>query len=145
MFRPEISQSIRRIYGLEIGKAAIYRVLVSFKTKTGWTSPFTLVYDTGAVLSLLPPMFHELLHVEKSAPIQLSGISQEAKVNANLTRTALRLHDAHGKTSPTIEAWVAIAEKNVPLILGLKDISDHHNFRVDGKKKIFSLEFYHQP
>ncbi len=43
------------------------------------------------------------------------------------------------------EAWVGIAEKdNVPLILGLKDISDKHNFRVDGKRKTFYLDFWNQ-
>ncbi len=90
-------------------------------------------------------MFHGLLEVEKSASIKLAGIAPGVHVNARLTRASLRLHDPHGKTSPTTEAWVAIAEKdNVPLILGLKDISDKHNFRVDGKRKTFYLDFWNQ-
>ena len=44
-----------------------------------------------------------------------------------------------------MDAWVAIAEKdNVPLILGLKDVSDRHNFRVDGRRKTFYLDFLNQ-
>ncbi len=101
-----------------------------------------MIYDTGAVVSLLPATFYHLLEIEKSAPIKLSGISPEVEVGARLTRTSLRLQDVQGKTSSRIEAWTAIAEKdNVPLILGLKDISDTHNFRVDTKKKMFYLDF----
>jgi len=144
-FRAEIVQSVRRVYGLDIGKASVYRVLVSFRARTGWTNPFTLIYDTGAVVSLLPAMFHDLLQVEKSASIKLAGIAPGVQVSARLTRTSLRLHDPRGKTSPTMDAWVAIAEKdNVPLILGLKDVSDRHNFRVDGRRKTFYLDFLNQ-
>ncbi len=142
-FRPEIVESVKRAYGLDIGKAYVYRVLVSFRTKTSWTNSFTLIYDTGAVVSLLPAMFYNLLGVEKSVPIKLSGIAPEVEVKAKLTRANLRLHDALGKTSPVLEAWVAIAEKDhVPLILGLKDISDAHDFRVDSRKKMFYLDFW---
>jgi hypothetical protein len=141
-FRQEIVESVKRLYDLDIGKAYVYRVLVSFRTKTGWTDSFTLIYDTGAVVSLLPAMFYNLLRVEKSAPIKLSGIAPEVEVKARLTRASLRLHDAQGKTSPALEAWVAIADgDNVPLILGLKDVSDTHDFRVDSKKKMFYLDF----
>jgi len=90
-------------------------------------------------------MFHSLLQVENSASIKLAGIAPGVHVNARLTRASLRLHDPHGKTSPTIEAWVAIAaQDNIPLILGLKDISDRHNFRVDGQRKTFYLDFWNQ-
>ncbi len=142
-FKREPVESVRRIFGLELGTGHVYRVSASFKTKTDWTDPFTMIYDTGAVISLLPAMFYDLLEVvEKSAPIKLSGISPEAEVDARLTRTSLKLQDGQGKTSPKIEAWTAIAEKdNVPLILGLKDVSDTHNFRVDAKKKMFYLDF----
>ena len=134
--------SVRRVFGLELGTGYVYRVSASFRTRAGWTGPFTMIYDTGAVISLLPALFYELLGVEKSAPIKLSGISPEVEVGARLTRTSLRLQDARGRTSPGIEAWMAIAEKNnVPLILGLKDVSDTHDFRVDARKRMFYLDF----
>ncbi len=110
-FGPEVVSSVRRIYGLDIGKASVYRVLASFRTKTLWTDFFGMIYDTGAVVSLLPAMFYGLLGVEKSAPVTLSGISPEMEIRARLTRAKLRLHDVRGRTSPTVEAWVAIAEK----------------------------------
>lgn len=138
----EAVESVRRIFGLELGPGHVYRVFASFRTKKGWTDPFTMIYDTGAVVSLLPALFYDLLGVEKSASIRLSGISPEVEVGARLTRTSLRLHDARGRSSPRIEAWMAIAEKNnVPLILGLKDVSDTHDFRVDARKRMFYLDF----
>ncbi len=80
--------------------------------------------------------------MEKYAPIKLSGISAEIEIGAKLIRAELRLHDESGKTSQLFKAWTAIAEKdNVPAILGLKDVSDTHDFRVDSKKKMFYLDF----
>ncbi len=141
-FKREAVQSVRRTFGLDLGTGYVYRVYASFRTKKGWTDPFTMIYDTGAVVSLLPALFYDLLGVEKSAPIKLSGIAPEVEVGARLTRTSLRLRDARGRSSPSIEAWMAIAEKNnVPLILGLKDVSDTHDFRVESKKKMFYLDF----
>lgn len=66
-FRPEVVDSVRKIYGPDIGKASVYRVLATFRTKTLWTDFFGMIYDTGAVVSLLPAMFYHLLGVEKSA------------------------------------------------------------------------------
>jgi hypothetical protein len=142
-FRREAAESARKIFGLELGKGYVYSVSASFKTESGWTGPFSMIYDTGAVISLVPVLFQDLLKVERFVPIKLSGISPDAEVGAKLTRTTLRLSDTQGRTSPKIEAWIAIADKNnVPLILGLKDISDTHNFRVDSKKKMFYLDFW---
>jgi hypothetical protein len=141
-FKREAVESVRKTFGLNLGTGYVYRVSASFQTGSGWTSPFTMIYDTGAVISLVPALFADLLGVERFAPIKLSGISPDVEVGAKLTRAHLRLHDARGRTSPKIEAWIAIADKNnVPLILGLKDISETHDFRVDSKKKIFHLDF----
>ncbi len=141
-FKRDTVESVRRVFGLDLGNAYVYHVLASFKTRTGWTLPFLMIYDTGAVVSLLPAMFYHYIGVEKSAAIKLSGISPEVEVGARLTRASLRLQNTEGKTSPRIDAWVAIAEKNnVPLILGLKDVSDTHDFRVETKKRMFHLDF----
>lgn len=141
-FRRDVAESVKRVYGLDIGRGYVYNVFASFKTKTAWTNPIIMIYDTGAVVSLLPGRFQQILGVERSAPIKLSGISPEIEVGAKLTRAELRLHDESGKTSRGFKAWVAIAEKdNVPAILGLKDVSDTHDFRVDSKRKMFYLDF----
>lgn len=60
-FRPDVLDSVRKVYGLEIGKGYIYRVLVLFKSKGFWTGPIPMVYDTGAVISLLPFRFFKIL------------------------------------------------------------------------------------
>jgi hypothetical protein len=142
-FRGDITESVKRVHGLDIGRSYVYNVFASFKTKTGWTNPIIMIYDTGAVVSLLPGRFRKILGVERVAPIKLSGISPEIEVNAGLTRAELKLHDESGKTSRELKAWIAIAEKdNVPAILGLKDVSEIHDFRVDSKKKMFYLDFW---
>ncbi len=142
-FKSEVASSVRKVYGLDIGKGYVYSVSVSFKGKKGWTDPFWMVYDTGAVISLLPLRFSEILGIERYAQIKLTGISPEMEIPARLTRTTLKFTDLKGKESPEIKRWVAIAErKNVPLIIGLKSIADKHNFIVNTKEKRFYLEFY---
>lgn len=88
-----------------------------------------MIYDTGAVMSLLPSRFYEMLNIEKYAPIKLVGIPPEAEVAARLSRITLKFLDAKGLESPEIESWVAIAERDdVPLIIGLKSIAETHDF-----------------
>lgn len=96
-FKPEVVSSVRKVYGLDIGKGYVYNVSVSFKGKDGWTDPFWMVYDTGAVVSLLPLGFSEILGVEKYASIKLTGISPEMEIPARLTRTVLKFTDLEGK------------------------------------------------
>jgi hypothetical protein len=56
-FRPEIADSVRKVYGVEIGKSYLYRVLALFKSRDFWIGPLPMVYDTGAAVSLLPFRF----------------------------------------------------------------------------------------
>lgn len=142
-FRPNVVASVKKAFGIEIGKGYLYRVLVSFKRRGGWTEAFPMIYDTGAVVSLLPSRFFEFLGVERFAPVKLTGISPEIEVPAKLARATMKFIDVVGKESPEVEGWVAIAERrDVPLIIGLKDLADTHQLTVDTKKKVFYLEFY---
>jgi len=142
-FRREVVESVKRVYGLDIGAGWIYRVFAYLRIKNGWTSPFRMIYDTGAMVSLLPSRFYDILGVEKYASIKLMGISPESEVTARLTRATLRLEDIEGNRSPDMEAWVAIAERDdVPLILGLKDVADTHELIVKPRERIFHLQFY---
>jgi len=141
-FQSEVVESVRKAYGLDIGKGCVYSVFVSFRAKGGWTDPFWMIYDTGAAVSLLPLRFFDILGVRRYASIKLMGISPDIQIWARLTRARLRFIDVKGKRSPEIEAWVAIAERNdVPLIIGLKDIADKHSFSTDPKLKQFYLTF----
>jgi hypothetical protein len=142
-FRPEIADSVRKVYGVEISKGYLYRVFVSFKSRSFWIGPFPMVYDTGAAFSLLPFRFFEMLHVEKFAPIKLVGILPEMEIQARLTKSTLKFIDAKGVESPEIEAWIAIAEReDVPLIIGLKSIAETHDFTVNFRDRTFTLSFY---
>ena len=71
-FRREIAESVRRTHDLDIGRSYVYNVFASFKTNTGWTNPIIMIYDTGAVVSLLPGKFRKILGVENFAPVKLS-------------------------------------------------------------------------
>jgi len=142
-FRRDVADSVKKVYGLDIGKGYIYRVLTLFKSKGSWVGPFPMVYDTGAVISLLPLRFFEMLNIEKFAPVKLTGISPEMEIPARLVRTTLKFVDLKGLESPEIEAWIAIAERdNVPLIIGLKSIAETHDFTVNFRYKSFTLTFY---
>jgi len=142
-FGEEVADSVRKVYGLDIGKGYIYRVLVLLKSKGFWTGPFPMVYDTGAAVSLLPFRFFKMLHIERFAPIKLAGVSPEMEISARLVRATLKFIDLKGLESPEIDAWIAIAEReNVPLIVGLKSIAETHDFVVNFRNKTFSLDFY---
>jgi hypothetical protein len=101
-----------------------------------------MIYDTGATLSLLPSRYADEFEVELHVPIILGGIVPGAQLKATLTKLTLRLEDVYGKTSPEIEAWVAIAERDdVPPVLGMKDVSSTHRLIVDPEEGRFYLEF----
>lgn len=142
-FRPEVVRSVREVFGLDIGGGYIYSVLVSFKSKGFWAGPFHMVYDTGAVVSLLPLRFFKMPDMKRFTPVRLTGISPEVEIPARLVRTTLKFIDLKGLESPEIEAWVAIAEReDVPLILGLKSIAETHDFMVNFRERTFTLSFY---
>ncbi len=142
-FREDIRESVRRVFNKEIGNSTVYRVIGYLKTTHGWTNPFRMIYDTGAVVSLLPLRFYRLLEVEKYAPITLMGVSPDVRLKAGLTRATVKLEDTNTNVSPDIELWIAIAERDdVPAVLGLKDFSEFHELTVDPKKNTFSLNFY---
>ena len=142
-FLPETVNSVKKVYGIDIGKGEVYGVFVSFRTSEGWTGLHRMIYDTGAVVSLLPLRFYNILGVEKYAPIKLTGIAPEVEVKVRLTRVILRLEDIKRKLSPEIEAWVAIAERDdVPRVIGLKDIANTHKLTVDPREQRFYLDFY---
>jgi hypothetical protein len=101
-----------------------------------------MIYDTGAVVSLLPSSYYNILDTRKSAPAKLGGVTPETEMKVRLARIKFRFADLDGNTSPELEAWFAIAERDdVPRIIGLKDVNVTHKLVVDGKSGAFSLEF----
>lgn len=141
-FNRDTTQSISNVFGVNLGKAHLYPVYISFKTKNGWSRLHRMIYDTGAVISLLPVSYYNLLGIQKHAPAKLGGITPETEVRARLAKVTFRFIDMNNNASPEIQAWFAIAERDdVPRVIGLKDINTTHKLIVDGKSGIFSLEF----
>lgn len=141
-FQKDTVESVRNTFGTDLGKTSIYPVYVSFKTKSGWVRPTSMIYDTGAVISLLPASYSKLLDIQKYASGNLGGVTPETEVGVRLAKVTLRFVDLNANTSPAIQAWFAIAERDdVPRIIGLKDINATHRLVVNAKRGIFNLEF----
>jgi hypothetical protein len=141
-FHTDTVDSVRDAFGIDLGKASIYPVYISFQTKGGWSRLHRMIYDTGAVISLLPSSYFEILGMEKYAPAKLGGVIPEMEVNVKLVRIAFRFADLKGNTSPEIEAWFAIAERDdVPRVIGLKDINLSHRLSVNARAGNFTLQF----
>lgn len=141
-FHRDTIESVRNAFGVDLGKASIYPVYISLKIKDGWSRLRRMIYDTGAVISLLPASYYNLLGIQKHAIAKLGGVTPETEVRVRLTRVTFRFVDLDGNTSPEIQAWFAIAERDdVPRVIGLKDINAAHKLVVDGKSGIFNLEF----
>ena len=141
-FHRDATESVKNVFGTDLGKVSIYPVYVSFKTKNGWTGLNRMIYDTGAVVSLLPSSYYGLLGVEKHASAKLGGVTPETRLRVRLANIRFRFADLNENISPELDAWFAIAERDdVPRIIGLKDINATHKLVVDAKSGIFSLEF----
>jgi len=141
-FNRDTVQSVKNVFGKDLGNGSVYPVQISFKTKNGWTRLHRMIYDTGAVISLLPASYYNLLGIQKHASAKLGGVTPETEVGVRLARVTFRFADLNGNSSPEIEAWFAIAERDdVPRVIGLKDINATHKLVVDGKNGVFSLEF----
>lgn len=103
-FRGEVVDSVKRVFGLDIGKGHLYRILTLFKSRDFWIGPFPMVYDTGAAVSPLPFRFFKMLNVERFTPLKLTRISPEMEIPARLIRAILKFIDLRGLESPEIEA-----------------------------------------
>lgn len=141
-FNRETEKSVKDTFGSELGKASLYPVYVSFKTPRGWTGPQRMIYDTGAVISLLPSSYYDLLEVQRHATGKLGGVVPGNHLNVRLAKAAYKFLDLDGKSSKEYEAWFAFAERDdVPRIIGLKDVSHSHTLSVNARNGTFTLEF----
>jgi hypothetical protein len=108
-FGKEDRESVRIVFSEDIGKSFIYRVYARFKKKRGRrTSIFPMIYDTGAIVSLLPSRMSELIGIEKYAEGGLRGAISEWKLDVRYCKVDLFLEDERGNRSSEITAWRAI-------------------------------------
>jgi len=142
-FRDDAIDSVRQVFQEDLGKSVLYRVFVNFKSTDGeWHGLFPLVYDTGAMITLLPSRMFELLKVGKYATATLRGISPKPELKVRLCKLTLKLQDENGNQSPELSVWTAIAFRDdVPFILGTKDLATKHSLITDFKNMRFSLDF----
>lgn len=141
-FNRETSNSVRDNFNTDLGKANLYPVYILLKTPEGWTSPQRMLYDTGAVMSLLPASYYRILGIEKYAVAKLGGVVPNSQLNVRMAPVRYKFSDLAGNSSEEYEAWFAIAERDdVPRIIGLKDVNLTHKLVVNASSGKFSLEF----
>ena len=71
-FRDDAVDSVQQVFQEDLGKSVLYRVFADFKSTDGeWHGLFPLVYDTGAIITLLPSRMFELLKFGKYATAAL--------------------------------------------------------------------------
>ncbi len=85
-FHKHVAESVRNVFGIDLGNANVYPVYVSFKTKNGWTGLNRMIYDTGAVVSLLPSSYYGIFGIQKHAPTKLGGVTPEIEVQVRLVK-----------------------------------------------------------
>ena len=142
-FRDDAVSSVEQVFKEDLGKSVLYGVLASFKSSDGkWHGLFRMIYDTGAIITLLPARMLDLLKIERYATASLRGISPKPELRVRLCKLPLKLHDEEGNQSHEHQVWTAISFRDdVPFILGMKDLATRHSLSTDVRKKKFSLDF----
>ena len=142
-FREDAVSSVRKVFNEDLGKSVFYRVFANFKSSNGRLyGLFPMIYDTGAIISLLPLRMFRLLGVKRYSVTSLRGITAKPELKVRLCKLTITLQDEEGNISPEFSIWCAIAKRDdVPFILGMKDIATKHSFTTDFVKRKFSLDF----
>jgi len=142
-FRDDATSSVRQVFQEDLGNSVLYRVFANFKSADGkWHGLFPLIYDTGAMITLLPSRMFELLKVGRYATATLRGISPKPELRVRLCKLTLKLQDENGNESTELSAWTAISFRDdLPFILGMKDLATKHSLIADFKNVRLSLDF----
>jgi len=142
-FRDDAIDSVRQVFQEDLGRSVLYRVFANFKSTDGeWCGFFPLIYDIGAIITLLPSRMFKLLKVNRYAKATLRGISPKPELKVRLCRLTLKLQDENGNQSPELSVSSAISFRDdVPFILGMKDLATKHSLIADFKNVRFSLDF----
>lgn len=103
---------------------------VQFKSKTGWSQPYSAIVDTGAHTSLLPLSIWKYLIYEKSGEYRMFGIAKndECGIPVEIGKVTCIIVDESGSQTKelNIVAFLAGTDK-VPLIIGYKDVLEKIN------------------
>ncbi len=142
--REEIEKKLKDAFGIGFGEVFYPIVKVRFKgTNENWTEKlFTLIFDTGASITLLPTEMANYLGLIKFVEHEMTGVvrREECKLPVNMSRIRIRLEDDRGNVSPELEIWVAISRiEETPFLLGMRDIIDRFSITIDPLKKELQL------
>ena len=102
-----------------------------------------IIFDTGAVITLLPGAILKHLGDIKTVPHTMWGIIEkvECRIIVDLCRVSIQLIDSFNKTSSPINILVGFSrDSKTPALLGMKGILATHNYQFDHEKNIFSIE-----
>lgn len=123
----------------EIDKYTIVRLKcgVQFKTKLGWTQPYSAIVDTGAHTSVIPlSLWKELVH-EKIKPYKIFGISKQdgCSIVGNIGKVTLIIVDENGNQTKELEVGAFLADTDqIPLIVGFNGLLEKLRVEFDFRK-----------
>jgi predicted aspartyl protease len=133
--REGVEKELEKTFKSNFGEAFYPIVKVRFKRSDEiWTEKlFTLIFDTGASITLLPPEMAEYLGLTNFVGHEMTGVvrKEECRLSVNLSKVKIRLEDDLGTSSTEFEIWIAISKiSETPLLFGMKDILDRFSITV---------------
>ncbi len=130
---------------IEIDNYTIVRLKcgVQFKTKFGWSQPYSAIVDTGAHTSVIPlSLWKELVH-EKIQRYKIYGISKQdgCSVSGDIGKVILIVVDENGNQTKELEICAFLAETDqIPLIIGFNGLLEKLRVNFDFRKDEASAE-----
>ncbi|MHA1168355.1 MAG: hypothetical protein ACTSRU_11075 [Candidatus Hodarchaeales archaeon] len=115
---------------------------------SSFSSVFRSKVDTGAYMTLLPPLALDEIKPVNHIKYSLYGVNKtlECAIECAITDVDIIIIDSYGVTSPTIKIWVAIAIKDdIPPLLGMRGILDTFEHYWNPSKRKLQIIFPSQP
>lgn len=102
-----------------------------------------IIFDTGAVITLLPGVILKHLGDITTVPHTMWGIieKEECRIIVDLCRISIQLIDSFGEKSSPMNILVGFSrDSKTPALLGMKGLLAIHNYQFNHKNNIFSIE-----
>jgi hypothetical protein len=98
---------------------------IQFKTKKGWTKPYSCIIDTGAHTSVIPLSIWKKLVYKTTGDYKMYGLSkkEECSVPVSIGKITCIIVDETANQSKELSIFAFLAKTDqVPVIIGFKDI-----------------------
>lgn len=102
-----------------------------------------IIFDTGAVITLLPGIILNHLENVNTIPHTMWGIieNEECKIIVDLCKINIQLIDKFANISPPITILAGFSRNpKVPILLGMKGMLSKYKYEFNPSINIFSLE-----